>query len=62
MTRYYVTWEIDLFTNTPREAAQLALLIMRNPESIATVFRVCPEGTDDMIMIDLMDQEEEATS
>jgi hypothetical protein len=41
MTKCYrVTWEIDLHANSPRAAAEEALRIQRDPESIATVFGV----------------------
>ena len=35
-----VTWQIDLEADSPREAAEKALEIQRNPDSIATVFDV----------------------
>ena len=35
-----VIWEIDLDADSQREAAEKALAIHRNPESIATVFDV----------------------
>jgi hypothetical protein len=38
--RFRVTWEIDLYANSPRAAAEQALAIQRDPESIATVFGV----------------------
>ena len=38
--RYLVTWAIDLYADTPEEAAQQALVIQRDPASIATVFSV----------------------
>jgi hypothetical protein len=38
-----VTWEIDIDADNPVEAAQKALRIQRNPESIATVFAVTDE-------------------
>ena len=37
---YRVTWEIDLHANSPRAAAEQALAMQRDPESIATVFSV----------------------
>jgi hypothetical protein len=37
---YRVRWDIDIDAQTPMEAAQKALEIHRNPESIATVFLV----------------------
>jgi hypothetical protein len=55
---YHVSWEIDLYAESPREAAERALAIQRNPDSMATVFVVADEegniehidlkdGTDD---------------
>lgn len=40
MTEYRVRWEIDLEAESPRDAAEMALLIQRNPDAIATVFDV----------------------
>jgi hypothetical protein len=40
MTTYLVTWTIDIEADSPREAAVAALRIQRDPESIATVFKV----------------------
>jgi len=40
MTKYYVEWTIDIEADSPREAAEKALAIHRNPESTATVFSV----------------------
>jgi len=37
---YRVIWEINLSARTPREAAQRALEIQRDPDSSATVFDV----------------------
>lgn len=37
---YRVSWEIDVTANSHKEAAKKALEIQRNPESIATVFKV----------------------
>lgn len=37
---YLVTWEMHLNATTPREAAERALEIHRDPESIATHFVV----------------------
>jgi hypothetical protein len=41
---YRVVWEIDIEADSPREAAAEALRIQRDPQSIATVFEVMPEG------------------
>lgn len=40
MTRYLVSWEIDIDADNPTEAARKALAIQRDPESVATVFEV----------------------
>lgn len=40
MDTYLVTWTIEIDANSPREAAEEALRIHRDPNSIATVFRV----------------------
>lgn len=40
MTHYRVTWEIDAWADSPQEAAKEALKIQRDPESVATVFKV----------------------
>lgn len=43
--RFLVTWQIDEFAGSPREAAVQALKRQRDPDSIATVFEV-QEFTD----------------
>jgi hypothetical protein len=40
MKSFRVFWEIELEANTAKEAAERALEIQRDPESIATAFRV----------------------
>lgn len=40
MARYFVTWEMDIEADSPEDAALEALRIHRNPESVATVFKV----------------------
>jgi hypothetical protein len=40
MNEYRVMWEIDMDAESAEEAARKALAIMRDPESIATVFEV----------------------
>lgn len=37
---YLVKWEIDIEAKSPKGAAQKALEIQRNPESIATLFKI----------------------
>lgn len=57
MPTYFVTWEIEIDADSPREAAQKALTIQRNPESAAVVFGVMEHDTgDDMEQIDLMEE------
>lgn len=38
--RYLVTWEIDIYADSPREAAEKAWEHMRHPDSSANVFNV----------------------
>lgn len=53
MPEYHVTWEIDLEADSPREAADHALAIQRDPDSTATVFDVTDGiGTTDRIDLD----------
>lgn len=47
MTKYYIEWMIDVEATSPREAAEEALRIQRNPESIATVFSINRTQDDD---------------
>jgi hypothetical protein len=50
MPEYHIIWEIDVYADSPREAAERALAIHRNPESIATFFEVTDEaGTTERI-------------
>lgn len=41
--QYLVTWTIDIEADSPKDAAEQALAIHRNPESIAPVFDVKPQ-------------------
>ena len=50
-----VRWEIDVDAQTVKEAAQKALEIQRDPQSIATVFDVRHQGK--RIRVDLMDDQ-----
>jgi hypothetical protein len=43
MPEYHVTWEIDLYADSPCEAAKEARAIHRDPDSLATVFDVTDE-------------------
>lgn len=40
MNEYDVTWAIQIDADSPVDAAEQALAIMRDPDSTATVFRV----------------------
>jgi hypothetical protein len=44
MAEYHVFWEIDVEAKNEKDAAKIALEIQRDPESIATVFRVGKKG------------------
>jgi len=54
MPEYRITWEIQITADSPREAAEQALVIQRVPNSIATVFDVA----DDDGNIERIDLEE----
>ena len=57
MTTYRIEWEIELDADSPQEAAEKALAIHRNPNSMATVFDVtefdAPDHRDSNWRIDL---------
>ena len=58
MNRYRVTWTIDIEdddVNTRVEAAERALKIQRDPDSIALVFEVADDDGDNAMMVDLAD-------
>ena len=42
--QFLVHWEMDISARTTKEAAEKALAVHRNPESIATVFDVFEDG------------------
>lgn len=56
---YLVTWEIEVDADSPRDAAQRALDMQRDPDSTATVFGVVEFDTDgDTTTIDLSADED----
>jgi hypothetical protein len=55
MITYRVSWEIDIDADSPRQAAELALDIMRDPRSIGTVFKV--EDATQVHVVDLICEE-----
>jgi hypothetical protein len=59
MPHYLVTWEIDVWADTPERAAQDARTIQRHPQSTATVFTVTTDDGD-ATAIDLADTDTEA--
>jgi len=50
---YRVTWKIDIEADSPEEAAARALIVQRDPESIATVFEVRERGKTKTVVVDL---------
>lgn len=56
--RYLVAWEMDIYAETPREAAEKAWGHMQAPNSTANVFNVLDKNGVETI-IDLL--EEQAT-
>jgi hypothetical protein len=40
MQEYHVVWDIDVVAKNEREAAEIALEMQRDPDSIATIFKV----------------------
>ena len=56
MPHYYVTWDIDVDANSPKEAAEVAQATQRDPVTMATVFQVMDE-TGKTITIDMEEEE-----
>ena len=52
MNEYTINWTIEVDANSPEEAANQALEIMRDPDSTATVFEVIEIGGNTVKMID----------
>ena len=46
MSRFVVTWEIDVHADTPQDAAREAWETMRREDSTANVFDVLDESGD----------------
>lgn len=56
MSHHVITWKIDIFdAETPEEAMRRALAIMRDPESVATIFTAENQDTGERITIDIED-------
>jgi len=56
-TRIRVVWEVDVDADGPREAAEEALRMQRNPESTATVFDVTNER--ETVRVDLLEDQDD---
>jgi hypothetical protein len=57
MPEYRITWEIQITADSPREAAEQALAIQRDPNSIATVFDVADDdGNIERINLEEIDE------
>ncbi len=50
---YHVVWEIDIYSQSPREAAKEAQAIQQDKGAMATVFDVTEEDSDKPVRIDL---------
>lgn len=57
MPEYLVRWEMDIVADSPQEAAQKALEIHRDEDSIATHFLVYQRPTWALTEVDLMEEE-----
>lgn len=53
MPMYRVTWEIDVWADSPIGAAQRAREYQTDPQTTATVFDVIAEDSDEVISVDL---------
>lgn len=54
MTQYLVSWEIDIWADTPEDAARQAHEIVRRPTTMANVYQVTEfDGTGEAVTVDL---------
>lgn len=51
---YNVIWEIDIDASSAKEAAEKALEIQRDPESIAMVFQIKSSAMKEPKIVDLL--------
>ena len=58
MAEYKVSWEIEIYADSPEEAARKALEIQRDTASIATLFKVVEPQCGGVSFVDLIDREE----
>jgi len=54
MPEFKITWDIELNADSPEEAAEEALEIMRDIHNEALAFEVVEQGTDEYHYIDLL--------
>ena len=55
---FLVTWEVDMYAETPADAARMAFAIMKKPGTTATVFKVFDEEGESTI-VDILEEEDE---
>lgn len=55
MRTYTVHWEIELDAESPRDAAEQALRIHRDPQSLAIAFSIYDEGSGEWCEVDLLE-------
>lgn len=58
MKTYLVSWEIEVDADDPKQAAQRALAIQKDPSSLATVFKVERRRWAQTLYVDLEEKEE----
>jgi hypothetical protein len=60
MKHYLVTWEIDVWAHSPREAAEQARQTQLNPDSLADVFGVIEHDKADGVSYERRPRDEGA--
>ena len=59
MNHYRMKWEIDIYTEDARSAAEEARRIQQDPGNIATVFEAFDENGDFVAIVDLNEPRKE---
>lgn len=57
MPEYFIRWEIDLYADSPRAAAEECLRILQDPNTTAVLFDVTDQ-TGETTRVDLLEEEE----
>lgn len=57
MRTYLIRWSIEVDADSPREAAQKALAIQRDPKSGAVAFDVYGEEAAEVAIVDLLEDD-----